>query len=134
MTPAQAQSHLADHFSTWVLDLNLSVTSVDESHILMRMPVSARLERVGGMVSGQALAALADTSMIMALAGMVGEFVPAATTDLHTQFLRPATGPAILARAEVIRLGTSLAFTRAELSAEETGKPVSLASATLALP
>ncbi len=134
MTPADAQTLLTDHFATWVLDLNLAVTAVDDSHVLIRMPVSSRLERVGGMVSGQALSALADTSMIMALAGYVGEFVPAATTDFHTQFLRPGTGPAILCRAEVIRCGKALAFTRAELTAEETGKPVALASATLALP
>jgi uncharacterized protein (TIGR00369 family) len=100
----------------------------------MRMPISGRIERVGGMVAGQALAALADTSMILALAGHVGDFVPAATTDLHTQFLRPGTGAAILCRAEVVRLGRSLAFARAELTSEDSGKPVALASATLALP
>jgi uncharacterized protein (TIGR00369 family) len=134
MTPTEAQNALVNHFSTWVLDLNLTVSAVDESHVLTRMPVTGRLERVGGMVSGQALSALADTSMILALAGHVGDFVPAATTDLHVQFLRPGTGPAILCRAHVARLGRSLAFARAEMMAEETEKTVALASATLALP
>jgi uncharacterized protein (TIGR00369 family) len=133
MTPAEAHSHLTDHFSTWVLDLNLAVTDVDETRVVIRMPFTGRLERVGGTVSGQALSALADTAMILALAGQVGEFVPAATTDLHMQFLRPGTGD-ILARAEVVRLGKSLVFTRAELTAEDTGKTVALATATLALP
>jgi acyl-coenzyme A thioesterase PaaI-like protein len=64
----------------------------------------------------------------------VGDFVPAATTDLHVQFLRPGTGAAILCRAHVARLGRSLAFARAEMMAEETEKTVALASATLALP
>ena len=73
--------------------------------------------------------------MIMALAGMVGEFVPTATTDLHTQFLRPGTGPRDHGpgRGDPGWAARS-PFTRAELSAEETGKPVALASATLALP
>ncbi len=134
MTPAEAQSALVDHFSAWVLDLNLVVEKAEASHVVIRMPVTGRLERTGGIVSGQALATLADTAMVLALAGHVGDFVPAATTDLHCQFLRPGTGPAILARAEIARLGRSLAFAKAELTAAETGKTVALASATLALP
>ena len=134
MTAQTAQSLLTDHFATWVLDLNLSVVAIDDAHVLTRMPITHRLERVGGIVSGQALAAMADTSMILALAGYVGDFVPAATADLHTQFLRPGTGSAILCRAEIVRAGKMLAFARAVLTAEDGGKEVALASATLALP
>ncbi len=134
MTPADAQALLTDHFAPWVLDLNLSVQAIDAGHVLTRMPLGPRLARVGGIVSGQALAAAADTTMILALAGYVGDFVPAGTVTLDTQFLRPGTGPAILIRAEILRAGRSLAFARADLSAEDNGKPVAVATATLALP
>ena len=134
MTPVDAQAALTDHFAAWVLDLNLSVVSIDNSHTSTRMPLVPRLIRFGGIVSGQALTAQADTTMILALAGYVGDFVPAATVTLDTQFLRPGTGSAILCRAQIIRAGKSLAFARAELSAEDTGKIVATATATLALP
>lgn len=134
MTPADAQSALTDHFAPWVLDLALEVTEVSEEATTTRMPLTPRLARTGGIVSGQALAAQADTTMILALAGYVGDFVPAGTVTLDTQFLRPGTGSAILCRATIIRAGRSLAFARADLTAEDTGKPVATATATLALP
>jgi acyl-coenzyme A thioesterase PaaI-like protein len=134
MTPADAHALLADHFAPWVLDLNLAVTEITTTHTTTHMPLTPRLARVGGIVCGQALAAQADTTMILALAGYVGDFVPAGTVTLDTQFLRPGTGSAILCRATIIRAGKSLAFARADLSAEESGKPVATATATLALP
>lgn len=134
MTPADLQSTLAEHFAPWVLDLDLSVVEVAESHTITRMPLSARLMRVGGIVSGQALTALADTSVILALAGHRRAFVPAGTVTLDTQFLRPGTGSAILCRAEIIRAGRSMAFARADLTAQDSGKLVATATATLALP
>lgn len=134
MTPAQAQAALTDHFAPWVLDLGLAVTEITESHTLTRMPLTPRLARVGGIVSGQALAAQADTTMILALAGLVGDFVPAGTVTLDTQFLRPGTGAAILCRGTIVRAGRSLAFARADLSSEDSGKAVATATATLALP
>ncbi len=134
MTPAEAKLLLADHFAPWVLDLGLTVRQIGAEAVITHMPLTPRLMRVGGIVSGQALMAQADTTMVLALAGHVGDFVPAATTDLHTQFLRPGSGSAILCKARIVRAGRSLAFARATLNAADTGKPVALASATLALP
>ncbi len=134
MTPDDLQTCLADHFAPWVQALNLTVTRVSPEATTLRMPLTPDLARMGGIVSGQALMAMADTAMILALAGHRGVFIPAATTNLHTQFLRPGTGPAILCQAQIIRAGRSLAFAQAALSAEDNGKPVARASATLALP
>nr|WP_255599321.1 PaaI family thioesterase [Hasllibacter sp. MH4015] len=114
--------------------MNLSVAEIGESHALTRLPLTPRLARVGGIVCGQALAAQADTTMILALAGYVGDFVPAGTVTLDTQFLRPGSGTAILCHATIIRAGKTLAFARADLRAEESGKPVATVTATLALP
>jgi uncharacterized protein (TIGR00369 family) len=130
--PTEARILLADHFAPWVLDLGLTVRQIGAEAVITYMPLTPRLMRVGGIVSGQALMAQADTTMV--LAGHVGDFVPAATTDLHTQFLRPGSGSAILCKARIVRAGRSLAFARATLNAVDTGKPVALASATLALP
>lgn len=133
-TPEAAQSALAANFAPWVLDLGLSVLEVSAAHVLVRLPLTERLSRVGGIVSGQALAAMADTAMILAASAARGAFTPFATTNLDTQFLRAGTGPAILCRAEVVRAGRALTFARAMMTAEDGGKPVATATATLFAP
>lgn len=134
MTPDLAQSLLSDHFAQWVQDLDLTITEIDPDHALIRMPLSAHLARIGGIVSGQALAALADTAMVFAVIGHAGEFKPFATTDLHTQFLRPGVGTAILCRAQVVRAGRALVFARADMTEEDSGKLVATATATFFIP
>lgn len=133
MTAQTAQDLLAEHFAPWVQDLDLTVCECDEGSILVRMAPSERLLRVGGIVSGQALAALADTAMVLAIFSDQSGFVPAATVDLSTSFLRPASGP-VEARASVIKAGRLIVFARCELSAGDSGKLVASASATYALP
>ncbi|MCA0869367.1 PaaI family thioesterase [Seohaeicola saemankumensis] len=134
MTPQAAQAFLDENFAQWVLALNLTVTEFDAEHTLIRMPLDDHLARVGGIVSGQALAALADTAMVLAAIGHAGEFKPFATTDLHTQFLRPGVGSAILCHAQVVRAGKALVFARAEMREESSGKLVSTATATFFAP
>lgn len=133
-TDAAAAAALRANFAPWVLELGLVVVEVGAAHVLTRMALTDRLARVGGIVSGQALMAMADTSMILAGSAARGAFTPFATTDLHTQFLRPGSGGAILCRAEVVRAGKALTFARAEMTAEDGGKAVATATATLYAP
>ena len=130
LTPETAQQILGAHFAPWVQALDLSVLEIGAGHALFRMPLGDHLMRVGGMVSGQALAALADTAMVLAALADAGTFRAFATTDLHTQFLRPGTGSAILCRASVVRAGKALVFTRAEMSEADSGKLVATATAS----
>ena len=134
MTPETLQRILSENFADWVQALDLTVMEADADHVLMRMPLGAHLARVGGIVSGQALAALADTTMVLAAVARAGEFKPFATTDLHTRFLRPGTGSAILCRAHVVRAGKALVFAHADMSEETSGKPVATATATFFAP
>ena len=134
MTPDDAHALLESHFAQWVRDLALTVTEIDANHVLIRMPLTDHVMRVGGIVSGQALAALADTSMVLAAIGHAGTFKPFATTDLHTQFLRPASGTAVLCDARVVRAGKALVFARAEMREEDNGKIVATATATFYAP
>lgn len=134
MTPQDAQDLLNANFAPWVLALDLSVTRIDPTHALIRMPLTDQLARMGGIVSGQALAALADTSMVLATIAHQGAFKPFATTNLDTQFLRPGVGTAILCRAEVVRAGRALVFARAEMSEETSSKLVATATATFYVP
>ena len=134
MTPDLAQTILTENFAPWVLALDLNVAAIDAEHALVRMPLGDHLARVGGIVSGQALAALADTTMVLAAIAQAGTLKPFATTDLHTQFLRPGVGTAILCRATVVRAGRALVFTRADMTEEGSGKIVATATATFYAP
>ncbi|MDU8945639.1 PaaI family thioesterase [Ovoidimarina sediminis] len=134
MTPDALTAALHENFAPWVLDLGIEVTQAAPDHVITRMALTDRLARVGGIVSGQALAAMADTSMVLAASAARGVFTPFATTNLDTQFLRPGTGPAILCRAEIVRAGRAITFARATMTAEDSGKPVATATATLFAP
>jgi uncharacterized protein (TIGR00369 family) len=130
LTIDAAQDILEKYFAEWVKALDLTLTEISADQAVLRMPIGPHLIRVGGIVSGQALAALADTAMVFAALAKAGEFRPFATTDLHTQFLRPGVGTAVLCTARVVRAGKSLVFTRAEMHEEDSGKLISTATAT----
>lgn len=134
MTPADLDTILADNFAPWVYALDISAVLVGDGAATFRMPLTPELARVGGIVSGQALAALADTCMVLAAIANAGKMIPFATTNLDTQFLRPGVGSAILCRATVVRAGRAMVFMRADMTEETSGKPVATASATLFAP
>ncbi|MEP2715347.1 PaaI family thioesterase [Pseudophaeobacter sp.] len=134
MTAQGAQQILDENFADWVRALDLTVTAFTPEAAVLHMPLAPHLARVGGIVSGQALAALADTAMVLAAIAHAGEMRMFATTDLHTQFLRPGVGTAILCKAEVMRAGKALVFARAEMTEETSGKLISTATATFYAP
>ncbi|MFC4214068.1 PaaI family thioesterase [Pseudophaeobacter arcticus] len=134
MTVKDAQALLEGNFAEWVRALDLTVTEFSAKAAVLHMPLAPHLARVGGIVSGQALAALADTAMVLAAVAHAGEMRMFATSDLHTQFLRPGVGSAILCRAEVVRAGKALVFARAEMHEETSGKLISTATATFYAP
>ena len=132
MTPDTAQAFLNDNFAPWVRALDLEVTEITAERCVLRMPITEALARTGGIVSGQALTALADTAMVLACGGHAGEMIPVGTVTLDTQFLRPASGDAVLAVAEVTRAGKSMIFARCTLTVLPADKTVALATATFA--
>lgn len=132
MTPAFAQNFLEENFAVWVRALDITITEIGPERAVLTIPVSDDLNRTGGIVSGQALAALADTAMVFACIGHLDEVVPVGTVTLDTQFLRPASGESITAVAEVTRAGRSMMFARCTLTTLPSGKDVALATATFA--
>jgi uncharacterized protein (TIGR00369 family) len=105
-----AEEILRANFAPWVLALDLSIRETTANSATLAMPSNPKLHRTGGIVSGQALMALADTAMVIALSAAGGEFRPFATVDVHTTFLRPATDSGVLALATVLRMGRTMGF------------------------
>ena len=129
-----ANTWLADNFADWVLALEPRVDSMACTGVVLSIPVREKIARVGGIVSGQALATLADTAMVIACARHFREFRPVATINLDVQFLRPAVGARVSCAAALVRPGKSLIFARAVLTVEPAGKDVATATATFAIP
>lgn len=134
---AAARALLGDVFAPWVRDLDLSVEAVGPTDggpgAILRMAFSDRLCREGGVISGQALMALADTAMVFAVSSASGAYRPMTTVDQTTHFLKPAAKSDVLADARIVRLGRTMAFGRVTLSSAEDGKPVAMVSSAYAL-
>ena len=132
--PVLGQRILEQAFAPWVRALDLTITDIGPEGATLTMPISEDLARIGGIISGQALAAMADTAMVFAAMGHLGEPKPVATTNLDTVFLRPGTGDSIRCDAEIVRAGKALIFTRATMTALPSDKPVATATATFYIP
>ena len=117
LTVEQANAILDQNFASWVLELRLTVDSVDKTSARLRMPFSERLVRVGGTICGQALMAAADTAMVIAVSAASGGFRPMTTVGQTVSFMRPIAGADVLVDAKVLRLGKTLAFGEIDLRA-----------------
>jgi uncharacterized protein (TIGR00369 family) len=134
LTKTNLAAILAEAFAPWVQDLNLSVEDIGNEGITMRLPANARLSRIGGIISGQAMTAMADTTMVLALAAHFGGFRPVATVDIAMSFMRAIKSSDVLCQARVRRAGRSLAFVHAELHAADDNQIAAVANGTFAVP
>ena len=140
---AQARRVLREAFAPWVLDLGLSIERVDcdppaaaedwQPGAILRMAFSERLCRHGGVICGQALMALADTSMVIAILAANRGYRPMTTVDLTTHFMRAVTASDVLADARVVRLGRTMSFGRVTLLNATDNKPVAMVSSAFAM-
>ena len=126
----EARRILGEVFAPWVQDLNLSVERIEHAQpadapdwqpgALLRMAFSERLCRNGGVVCGQALMALADTAMVIAILAANRGYRPMTTVDQTTHFMRAASSSDVLADARVVRLGRTMSFGRVTLLSAPT--------------
>jgi acyl-coenzyme A thioesterase PaaI-like protein len=77
-----AQDFLKDNFAQWILDMGIAVTEMSDDGATLEIPITPHIERVGGIVCGQALSSLADTAMVFACFSAMDGFKPVATTNL----------------------------------------------------
>ena len=139
----EARRFLGEVFPPWVLDLNLSVEQFEfdppegrtdwQPGAVLRMAFSERICRIGGVVSGQALMAFADTAMVVAnFAANRGQRMMT-TVDQTTHFMRAAAASDVLADARVVRLGRTMSFGRVTLLGAADNKPVAMVSSAFAI-
>ncbi|HEX6978200.1 MAG TPA: PaaI family thioesterase [Alphaproteobacteria bacterium] len=129
----QAQAVLRENFAPWVLDLGLTVESVDGPLVRLRLAFSERLTRIGGTICGQALMSLADTAMVLAISSASGGFRPMTTVGQTTSFLRAVSNSDVLADARVLKLGKTLAFGEVTMRAASSADLVAHVTTTYAI-
>ena len=128
-----AQQFLEKNFAPWIIDLKPKLMICDKGTAQMEIPISPHIQRVGGIVCGQAMGALADTCMVFACFSHMNKLLPIATTTLDTQFFRPAVGVTLTCNAKVERAGKAIFFLSAALITNPNDKVVAKSTATFYL-
>lgn len=135
LSVAELQSISSLVFPPLVQELALRVERAGSDEVAVRMPASPYVARPDGVISGQAICALADTVMVLAIASQVGEFRPVATVDYHVSFLGAIRDTDAIAVAKVERVGASLAFVSLTVfPANNSATVAARVSATFAMP
>lgn len=140
----EARRLLGGTFAPWVQDLGLSIERIESTAppdgavdwqpgAMLRMAFSERLCRRGGIVCGQALMALADTAMVIAIFVANRGYRPMTTVDQTTHFVRAVTGADVLADARVVRLGRTMSFGRVTLLSAGDNHPAAMVSSAFAM-
>ncbi|MGW7346502.1 PaaI family thioesterase [Streptomyces sp. NPDC054854] len=133
LTPAEADTILADNFAPWVLALGLTVEETGSRHAVLRLPWSDDLARDGGDLSGQALMAAADTATVIAISAARGGYGPMTTVQQSTSFQRPVIGTDVLIAVSVTKLGKRMAFADVTMTPDGADEPAAKASTVYAL-
>ncbi|MGW7315364.1 PaaI family thioesterase [Streptomyces sp. NPDC054865] len=133
LTPAEADTILADNFAPWVLALGLTVEETGARHAVLRLPWSDDLARDGGGLSGQALMAAADTATVIAISAARGGYGPMTTVQQSTSFQRPVIGTDVLIAVSVTKLGKRMAFADVTMTPDGADEPAAKASTVYAL-
>ena len=131
--PEDATRLLQEVFAPWVAEIGLEPLVFSDRQARFRLPENPRLALRGGpgqgVLCGQAVAAVADTAVVLALSGANGRFRVCTTVDLSVSFIRPLSGPAEVT-VDIESNGRKMAVARVSLRAEGAEKAAALATAT----
>ncbi len=113
--------------------LGVELTSFGKGWCETKINVTPALQQQHGFVHGGVLMTMADHACGGAAASTVPADKDVITVENKTAFFRPASGPSLFCRAEVLRSGKNLIFTEAEISVERDGGRVIVAKASSTL-
>ncbi|MDF0602879.1 PaaI family thioesterase [Psychromarinibacter sp. C21-152] len=132
--PAEAAALLRDTFAPWIEEMGLELVEGSAAGAMLRLPRSERLQLRGGpgqgVLCGQAVAAVADTSCVLALAAANVRFRNCTTVDMSVRFIRPVPDGAADVVVDIESNGRTLAVCRVSVRAEGSAKTAALATAT----
>jgi uncharacterized protein (TIGR00369 family) len=91
-------------------NLGLVLLEIGDGRCSVDVPFQKAFERPGGIVSGQVFMAAADVAMWLAIKTKLGLSDSSVTTEMKTNFLRPAREEGFRCNAEVLKLGRQLIY------------------------
>jgi len=135
---SDANSSLAQRIfqnAEFIRSMGIELTSYGTGWCETRVSGSSVLRQQHGVIHAGVLMTLADHTCGGAAASTVRENQDVITVENKVSFLRPASGPNLFCRAEVLRAGRNLVFVEAEVTDEraEGRVMVAKASSTLAV-
>lgn len=114
------------------MGLELAHLDLQADILALRMPLKPEFERSAGHTGrwhGGVISALADTAGDFALIMLYN--APPPTINLRIDYLRPITGPSVIATATVRKTGRTIAFVDIDITTED-GVLVAIARANYA--
>lgn len=100
--------------------LGAELIAFSETHAELRIPITHNLLQQHGFVHGGVLSYAADNALTLAGAAALGPAV--VTAEFKINYLRPALGDAIIARAVVVYAGKTQAICRCDLFVSRAGQ------------
>jgi uncharacterized protein (TIGR00369 family) len=112
----------------------MEVVSLGWGRASLRLSFTPAQLRAGGTLNGPTIMTLADTALYAAVLTCVGLEPLAVTSDLTFRFLRRPTPGALVAEAEIFKIGRRLASGAVEIRSEGAPELVAHATGAYALP
>lgn len=112
--------------------LGAELTALEPGRCELQVPIAAELKQQNGFAHGGVVSYLADNALTYA--GGMAMRVPVVTSEFKINYLRPAIGERLIARAQAVHVGKSQAVCRCEVVAVIDGeeKLCALAQGTIA--
>lgn len=99
-----------DEQAPFIGAMGITCEELGAGYAVARMKADPRWLRPGDILFGGGLMTLADVAIYYAILGQLGLRAMAVTNELKMNFLRPATGGDVLARARVLKMGRLIAY------------------------
>lgn len=99
-------------------EMSITCESVEPDVGVTRFSYQERWTRPGNIVNGGTLMTLADVAVYVAIFTRTGILPLTVTNELKMNFLRPAIGSDVLARATLLKLGRRVAYATVDLFEE----------------
>ena len=106
-------------FSVW---LGAELTSFDSSIVELRIPITDQIKQQHGFVHGGVVSYAADNALTFSGGAALGATV--VTSEFKINYLRPAKGETLVARANVVYAGRSQAVCQCQVFCVADGKEV----------
>lgn len=102
--------------------LGAELTGFSDGVVEFTIPVRPELAQHHGFVHGGAIASLADNALTFAGGTVLG--VAVVTSEFKINFLRPALGDSLVARATVVHKGRRQAVCQCDIFASDSGTEI----------